>query len=307
MTKSAQEIKAMLDHWYFAMTADGGLRITDQTESLGLLAQGVKFHDLSFDALIMAIAASTRFVIWPNGFHFGYFDNYRLWAWCAELLIGPNAKHFKAEEKDIEDLLHLCFTSALVGHGEQAQIREEHEARNRIVFSLPVHSRKFLWKASNIAPYLSFPALEAAAKRFCSEYVAYDGSVKKNFTIPGKQEYKPAEAPNTKQCSNIEHYLLLLRDQVADDNLRYLINMQCADIQRISGADAFKTIHRWRNSSLHGSEHYHAIDGAILNMCCLILIYQLKPNFYERKKQALDICNHFWNEETDDWSYYLKW
>ena len=305
MSKSEHEIKRMLDDWYLAMTADGGLTVSDHTESFGLLAQGVKFHELSFDALTMAISASTKFVIWPNGNHFGYFDNYRLWAWCAELLVGADAKVFSAQEKDIENLLKLCFNCALVGYGEQAANREEHEARNNVTFSLPIHSRNFLWKASNIAPYLMLPALEAAAKRFCSEYVDLDGTVRKEFSI-GKHDYKPAQPPKTKTCSKIEHYLLLLRDQIADDRLRNLINIQCADIQRISGLDAFQTINKWRNSSLHGSEHYHAIDGAILNMCCLIFVYQLKDTFDTRKQKALQICNHFWSTGTVEWSFYLK-
>lgn len=302
MSKSEHEIKRMLDEWYLAMTFDGGLLVSDHTDSFGLLAQGVEFHQLSFDALTMALGASTKFVIWPNENHFGYFDNYRLWAWCAELLVGADAKVLTTEEKDIEDLLQLCFNCALVGHGKPANIREEHEARNGVINSLPIHSRNFLAKASNVAPYLMFPALEAAVKRFCSEYVGYDGTVKKYFRI-GNSEYGPEKK---RQCSNIKHYLSLLIDKVADERLKKLLNMQCADIQNISGKDAFETISSWRNSSLHGSEHYQAIDGAILNMCCLIFVYQLKDIFETRKQKALQICNHFWHSGIEDWSFYLK-
>lgn len=274
---SADMISKLCDHSIFANEGDS-------TEA-GLIANGVIFHELGYDALCAAIIGTSKILLRPNYNATVEQDHFVLWSWCAELLLNPFANVYPLNATEIRSLFEIVLHTALVHckKPSSAKNSEEHKAewteetKNHRV--LP-HNIKILQQNSHlILSYLIFPLLEATLKKVCAEHVAIDGEIKNSFSV-FDEKYTPKGIKGKHRCNNIAHLLELHHIYVAKPNSVILLNKFKNQISLIDpSVDAYLKIYQWRNNSLHGTTNHTTVGWVILNLVLLISLFDLEEVF----------------------------
>ncbi len=187
MKLSAEEITRLCDAWCSASTTpEGGIAIGGASEQYRLLANGIVFHELNYQALCAAILGATKVLLRPGFNTFIVQDHFWLWAWCGELLLSPRAEIISHEQHEIRTLFDTCIRSSLAGCRKPPANHEEWQEQNRISEMQTHHSKYFLSNCHVVLAYLGFPLLEAVIKRFCSAFINFDGKVISQFQVLNK-------------------------------------------------------------------------------------------------------------------------
>lgn len=304
MSLSAEKITELCDNWFTAShRPGGGVMTTSDIDKYRLTTNGIVFHELDYNALEAALIGTSKRLLLPGKNVFIDDDHILLWSWCGELLHYSNSA--PPEQANIKNLFELAIHAVLVS-SERAVFDERNIQ--------PQHSKAILNKADLILSYIVFPLLDAILKRACKQFISFDGKVLYEFSVPKSnhddynlkiKKYGP-DIKNSNICSNIRDLLILYQTTIIDNKLneaidRFNDNFKVIDQTKMP----FDLIHDWRNDSLHGSASHQTIGGALLSLCLLISLSELREHFDKYRDERWKIAN--WNMQTDcaaPWSFY---
>jgi hypothetical protein len=236
------------------------------SERFRLTNNGLEFPALAFDALVDSIIGLSKTLMRPKKIVFVHQDHVELWAWCGELMLSVAGKQFMrndpSKESKEDDQFEMLFATvvhaALARYDVFLEDRASAEARDWGRTLLPHHGRMYLHDANIALSYLVFPFLDAVLKRACNKYVAMDGSVQNDFTVPRPQPGRPDDnylAASNRKCSSIFALLHCHHKYVADPELQRHIEELIKPIEAVdTSKSAFLNIFNWRNETLHGQE-----------------------------------------------------
>jgi hypothetical protein len=304
---SVTEIQRLCDEWCAASTTpQGGMVIGRTTEQFRLLANGIEFHELSFDQLCWALTSLTKVLLRRGMNTVVDQDHLGAWSWCGELLVGARAGFFSPEQQEIKALFETALHAALANSRRPPRSKEDWKAQNRIDEQQPHHSQQLLRNTPLVLAYISLPLLEAVLKLACKAYVSTNGVVTTQFDTPRQNGTGRKIYDVRHRCSSLRDLLYLHHERVAApalrahldkfrDHLAYLDNSQ----------DPFDLIYTWRNDSLHGSANYQTIGGTILGLTLIVALFALENDFEAQRQAALE--NYRWESTTgrkSPWSFY---
>lgn len=276
MSLSAHDITKLCEEWCLASkTPEGGMVIGASTEKYRLLANGIVFHELDYDALCCALTGTARVLLRPGLNTVVSMDHMILWSWCGELVLSPRADFFTNDQHEIKTLAETTVRASLVHCKKAAQNREEWEEQRKIDDLQNHHSKQFLIQSNVVLAYLTFPLLEAILKRACNQYIDFDGTVKHQFSVLNRQANQKTYDPNGRlnQCSSLRDLLFLHYNSIASGDLRAKLDEVRAHFTELdNNTDPYDLIYSWRNQSLHGSANFQTIGGVLLNLIFLISI-----------------------------------
>ena len=114
MSLSADDITRLCNEWCAArQTLEGGMVIGHQTERYRLLANGIVFHELGYEALCSALIGTSK-VLLRRGLNTVIdYDHFGLWSWCCELALSPRAEFFPHEQQEIKNLAEAAVRASL--------------------------------------------------------------------------------------------------------------------------------------------------------------------------------------------------
>lgn len=309
---NATDIQTLCNNWCAASVISGGDFGRADTERFRLLANGIQFHELSHEALCEAAIGLSQVLLRPNLNTIVDQDHFGLWSWCGELIFGSRPQLFPNEQYAIKSLYEVSIHAALALCREPVATREQWREQRRIDNLIPHHAQQLLMQSSLALAYLGFPVLEAVLKRACADYVAFDGQVKKLFSVPPRKKngvsrrYDPNGLFKDRQCSSLRDLLFLHRDIVATPKQRMLIDRFRLHLTSLDqNRDPFDLLYRWRNDSLHGNTSFTTIGGTVLNLALLISIFELEKDFDQRRLRAIEKCR--WESQLvskSPWSFY---
>lgn len=306
MATTPEEIKSLCEQWCSSVkTPDGGMAIGANSEKYRLFANGVRFHELDHQALLASILGLSKVLLLPGLNTIVVDDHFGLWSWCAEVLVGSRSEYFSNEEHEMKSLFQASIRASLVNFKKPARSSEEQQLQYESEQKIPHHARYFLYDSSLILAYIGFPLLESTLKRVSSTYLNMDGTVKSTFQVKNRAG-KPRPYKIGAQCSSIRDVLNLVYDEIADSELKVLLQEFRVHISSLDDSqDPFDLIYSWRNQSLHGSTNFQTIGGTLLNLSLLLCIYSLKDNYEELRNKVIEQCRR---EESHDhkspWSFY---
>ncbi|PKH34543.1 hypothetical protein [Shewanella sp. ALD9] len=306
MTITPEKINSLCEQWCLSVkTPDGGMAIGGNSEKFRLFANGVKFHELDHLSLMASILGLSKVLLLPGLNTIIVQDHFGLWSWCAEIIVGSRSEYFSHEDHEIKSLFQASIRASLANCKKPAGSSEEHQLQYEAEQKLPHHARYFLSDSSLVLAYISFPLLESTLKRVSSKCLNMDGTVKSDFQVQNRAG-KPRHYKTGTQCSSIRDALNLVYDQVADSELKVLLDQFRVHISSLDGSqDPFDLIYSWRNQSLHGSTNFQTIGGTLLNLSLLLCVYSLKDNYEELRDKVVEHCK--WEEKHDHkspWSFY---
>lgn len=302
-----QEIFRMADDFVQSTKSpDGSTAINPQNEGgMRLLANGAIFPDFSLESLCAALAASPKTISPAHNISYIHSDHVAMWAWCAQIIAHNDTEYFRAEESNLKLLVQIIAHTAKAAKNPSSspprdnypmtlegsmEFAEAHWTALKQV-ALPSTVEQFLHFRSEITSYLSFPLLEGILKKRCSEFVEYDGLVKKEFTIPrGKRPYVPGSKINS-----LAVLLFLYFHEVANEFEKKYFPIATNHLQTfIPEKHAFWMIYEWRNESLHGQSDHTGVGGVLLSISLLIAIASLGDRFVElRERRKILIAHNF--------------
>ncbi len=111
----SKQIADLCDSWLAAATAAGGLQLGGSTEGFRLRNNGLQPHDFSYAELRAACIGLAKVLLHPGLNTVIDSDHQALWAWCTEILVGPEGKLFDANERELQTLMGLACRSSLAG------------------------------------------------------------------------------------------------------------------------------------------------------------------------------------------------
>ncbi len=306
MTITSEKITNLCEQWCLSVkTSNGGLAIGGNSEKFRLLANGINFHELDHQSLMASILGLSRVLLLPGLNTIVVQDHFDLWSWCGEIIVGSRSEYFSHEEHEIKSLFQASIRASLANCKKPVRSREEHRLQTEAEQNLPHHARYFLYDSFLVLAYISFPLLESTLKRVGSIYLNMDGTVKNAFQVLNRAG-KPRKYKSGSQCSSIRDVLYLVYENIADSELKALLDEFRAHISSLDGSeDPFDLIYSWRNQSLHGSTNFQTIGGTLLNLCLVFCVYSLKDN-YEQLRAS--IVSQLEREATHGhkgpWSFY---
>ena len=177
------------------------------------------------------------------------------------------------EDKNLEKYLHMtaslvCLTW-LQGRINFNDILPPIFGRhlNRIIGQEPLHVPSMETEPSlQIATFLAYPLLEGIVRRKLSKFISPDGTVLREFEVPGRP-YKP-----NSRISNLQHELQLLGKETSSLALK-------AKLSHVNKYDPpFPEKQNWRNMLLHGelTANWHGLT--ILLLTYMILLEESLPH-----------------------------
>src|SRR2546423_576612 len=86
-----------------------------------------------------------------------------LWAWCTEILVGPEGKLFDANERELQTLTGLACRSSLAGVSPPG-VRGFELSKRRYELMEP-NARELVTHSHDVLAYLAFPVLEGTLKK----------------------------------------------------------------------------------------------------------------------------------------------
>lgn len=275
-----EEIEELGEKWVTATRNDDGSVSIPANQQHRLLANGIQFHDLDRDGLRAAARATTRVLLLPGLNMMVDQDHITFWSWMTEvvseqvrareLLEGwPTSR----EDSELTRLWHLCYRAA-------AASSTADWAR------MDVNARELIGGGHTVLAYLSLPLVEGIGRRSCSEYVAMDGLVLKDFTLlSSNRSYR---ANGKRRCNSIGDIVKLTMQvgssELASD-LEY-IERHLHELGEPDDTDGWAVLNRWRNSSLHGEASFPTVGGTLFNVAALMVL-DWYDDYENTRQQAL--------------------
>lgn len=305
MSVDADAIAALCDAWLQAATESGGIQIGEASEQHRLRNNGVRFHELDYDGLRSACVGLTKVLILPGLNTIIDSDHFLLWAWCGELLLGPDGPLGPQSESEISELATAAVRAALVEARPPTQEAFE-QARQAREFMTP-NAKEYVQRSHVALAYMALPLLEAVSRRACRDFVDLTGRVLSPFPRRANGAYTVGS-----KCSSVADLLELLVDQVANEALRNDLQAIRETIATASDSqDRFDTISEWRNSSLHGETSYPTIGGTVLTLGLRIALSELQDVYDVARREALERVRHTVQQQQmigrwdpPHWSFY---
>lgn len=276
MSFTPQQILEICDRWQASVTRpNGALVFTTDTQQHRLLRNGVLYQDLPFDSICTALAATTKTLLLPGQTVNLDSDHLLLWSWCGQVLFNYNEAVFGVpQEMDLRRHFLLTLHAALahmnaLGAGFDGHLH---------------HERQVVENTPEILCHLSFPLLEAIAKRACAQFVAADGTVLNAFDKANGKSYQPGAV-----CSSLFDLLTLTFERVLTDNVVVGSGNAIKNhVASISGKlNGFRAIQDWRNQSLHGTQTATPIGGTVLNLALLIAFAGIADSYEQRRVSTI--------------------
>jgi hypothetical protein len=281
----AARIRSLCDQWCATCErlADGGVRVGGpDAAKLRLRRNGVDFTQLSYREMREACIGLTRVLLVPSLSTIVSEDHREFWAWCAQVMLGPNYKApysavFGPGSDGLERLAIYSLRVALV-------------TPDPIGSAFPdnledIHRQAVLLEAGRYLTYFAFPLLEGVLRKQCSSFVDSQGKVLKRFHPPRRRQ--PYSLGST--CSNIADLLHLLESEVANEALKDALQRIESHISSISGKeDGYRAIFTWRNATLHGEDNISTVGGTALQISLLIMLDRISGEYDELRLSALD-------------------
>lgn len=307
---TALEIEKLCDDWLAATAKGEDFVMNDETEKFRLLANGIVFHELNHETLCVALLSLSKVLLRPGLNTIVDWDHFAAWSWCGQLLVAGRTSIFPREEQEIQSLYEASIHAALVGCRKPPATREESAEMCRTDGLQPHHSRQLLRQSNLVLAYLTFPLLEAVLKRACSAYVALDGQVVAEFSVPypsgAPKPYGPAGKPGQGRCNSLRDLLFLYSNLIANPNQKILLYRFRDHLTSLnSDQDPFDLIYSWRNQSLHGTTNFKTIGGSMLSLSLLISLFEIEQDFEQRRLKTVDIIR--WEAQLPSktpWSFY---
>jgi hypothetical protein len=306
MTITSEKIANLCEQWCLSVkTSNGGLAIGGNSEKFRLLANGVNFHELDHESLMASILGLSRVLLLPGLNTIVVQDHFGLWSWCGEIIVGSRSEYFSHEEHEIKSLFQASIRASLANCKKPVRSREEHQLQSEAEQKLPHHARYFLYDSSLVLAYISFPLLESTLKRVSSTYLDMDGTVKFAFQVLNRTG-KPRKYKTESQCSSIRDVLFLVYENIADSELKILLDEFRAHISSLDASqDPFDLIYSWRNQSLHGKTNFQTIGGTLLNLSLVLCVYSLKDNYEQLRASVVSqLEREAAHEHKSPWSFY---
>jgi hypothetical protein len=265
MADSSQEIRRLTDMWYQTFIQpdeyDGFA-----AERYRLHANGIKFHELDYDALCTACACLTKQLLLPGMNFFMSLDHFLLWSWVAELLLERPGPLSHSVDREIHQLAETTARAALANANRPMRPGEAFDYRAEVDRLLNRNARYLIDHSAVVLSYISFPLLEALVRRSCPAYVDMDGVVQQPFERANGSLY-----PVGSRCNSVGDMLRLLLNHVAGQGLKGNLTEILNHIENVAGEDeGCSVIYNWRNSSLHGETTHQTIGGTVYGLSLII-------------------------------------
>lgn len=283
-------IESLYDEYIHSVTGpNNSLQIGRDSNKYRLLENNILFHECSYEEIQACLVYLCKTSLINNVLVATYNDHFCLWSWCINLLIERHGAYYDSErEPELKMLFEMCSSAAMSIHAwdihaPMEHVRnyaELHSARNNYF------SGEFNNKKGFALSYLCFPLLESVTRKYCNEYVNYDGTIKKDFTITqnngNSREYKTG-----KTISNLCHMLYLVTSTTKDEKLKKSIISAC-EIFKSNNKKGFEAIFSWRNSSLHGESNHAGIGAALFTLSLLVMLDKIKNEYNQHKKNIIE-------------------
>lgn len=290
MTQSkAQHILQLCDAWRAAYVQPDGSGVSNaSTEKLRLIANGIRFHELEFDELEAACVGLTETMVSRGLGGFICADHHHFWRWCAQLLLTTPMSSFVPTSGN---LIHqLLESSACLLMGGSSYFWAEPEIQFSKDYDLCL--KRLIGKKLFILEYLSYPLLDLLLKAHCNSFVSDDGKVTQSFEVTradgSKRTYEPGKAPKPKYCSSVGDLLYLLEKEVAGPELKASLHRLKNHFHQLDQNTAFfDLLFKWRNTTLHGEDQVTGISCTVFNMCLLLCLEFVRPNYATLRQAAV--------------------
>lgn len=281
MNLSPQEIRRLTDLWYQTFVRPNGYN-GFEAEQYRLHKNGIAFHELDYDALCTACTCLTKQLLLPERNCFMNLDHFLLWSWIAELLLERPGPLSHSIDREISQLAETAARAALTNASRPMRPREAFEYETEVDTLLNRNARYLINHSSVVLSYISFPLLEAVARRACSAYVDMSGVTQQPFERANGSLYAVGS-----RCNSVRDMLRLLRDRVARDDLKNNLIDVFSHIERIVGAsDGCSVIYDWRNSSLHGETTHQTIGGTVFGLALIIALSDIEDRYMQLRDAA---------------------
>lgn len=298
------------DYCHFIARPNGDIAINPGIHELELISNNIHFHDLTQNELLASIVGLSKTAMQQRQGIILSRDHKFLWAWCGALIVnsdvqsladvgGPYSEH---------DTLYQLVVRGALANIYPLRKPEMEQTRKKVLN----HFATYFIQDSNLAiAYLALPLLEGLLKRLANAYVEMDGVVKSSFTIKNPSgevtNYGPLGQKGKSKCSSLRDLLYLYTNHIAEPDQVILLNEFYEQIKNFGNtATPIDLIGDWRNQSLHGTTHFPTIGIAILHLCFLISIGEIRGDFSKYRSNTLATAK-FWNNdegERPNWSFY---
>jgi hypothetical protein len=275
------KILKLCDDWMNKVIQPNGSGVHGGSEHKYMLDQNIKFHDLTINEMqACCIGLTDRLHYRHKGIYIDR-DQMIFLSWIGQIFC--NSK-FQQILNDDEIYGHLCdIIMPLI------------LTKIDILFELPFdiddslieikegydpHLRKIFGRKWDILRYVSYPLLEAVARKFCASYINSDGIVVTQFSVL-QQDGSSRTYIVGKRCSSLRDLLILFESSIAGTEFKYFLNKIKDTIIRItSEPEPFDTLYSWRNQTLHGNK-FSGIAGNLLFNLSVLFLLELSRDEYE--------------------------
>jgi hypothetical protein len=286
MTASkAQTILQLCDAWRAAhVRPDGSGVENDSTRQLRLIANGIRFHELDVDELEAACVGLTETMV-PRGLGGGFMcpDHQQFWGWCTQLLLTTPMSTIVPNNGTL--ITQLLESSACLIVGGYSHFWAEPKVQLSKGYDWCLH--KLIGKKFFILKYLSYPLLESLLKVHCSSFVEDDGTVKMLFSVARPDGSNRTYNPHNR-CSSLRDLFVLLEQSTASSELSGSLQRLKCHFQRLHPTTPFiDLLYRWRNATLHGADQVTAVSGTIFNLCLLLCLDLVRPEYAKWQQAAV--------------------
>ncbi|MEN5128414.1 hypothetical protein [Pseudomonas alloputida] len=266
---------------------------TNSLNNLSLISKGVRFHNLSHDALLASLAGSLNSSLYPNQILIGSPDYYYAWAWSAQLLLNSNTAYLGYEDYDLTDLLKNAVISALCSSRSHDSLQLSH------------YEKLLLSRSIHIFPYLTFPLLESVLRKANSNYISRDGKITCDFKVPSRGGGTTKYGKGGKRtCSSVRDLLWLYYNN-ASTAQKKSIDECLVCISNQGKKHPFDQIYDWRNGLMHGNESLNLAGGAILTLSLTILLIETESEFEQMREKACEFVRIYQSRPgRPEWIYY---
>ncbi len=263
--------------------ADGSGREDAFTRKLRLIANGIKFHELEFDELQAACIGLTETMV-PRVITGGYIcpDHHRFWGWCVQVLLTAPIRNIVPTSGD---LIHqLLESSACLILGGESYVLAPLDYK---------HSKDYDWCLERlisrklfILKFLTYLLLESLLKAHCSSFVQADGTVTTQFSIQRRNGSNRLYNPGNR-CSSLRDLFILLQQSSASPELLETLQRLESHFQRLDPTPFIDLLYEWRNATLHGTSEITAVSGTSFNLCLLLCLELVQPNYAGLQQAAV--------------------
>ena len=283
---------------------NGSIALNANTHDFELLNNDIYLPELDQKELLATIIGLSKTLLLTGQLACINQDHVHLWGWCAQLATDDEVEtraRINNEFDELDKLFELVIRGALARSYPNAQAPNNKEIQNHF-------ATHFVNESSLAIAYLGFPLLEGILKRLAHNYVGMDGAVKTNFSVAkrggGNINYGPRQK---NKCSSIRDLLTLYTDHIAEPEQVTLLN-EFYGIIKIFGntTTPIDLIGDWRNQSLHGTTSFISVGYAILHLCLLISVGEIRGDFSSHTKLISKKAMQWYEDPSNrqPWSFY---